>query len=194
MTILLAKTMNLSLVQCFTQIADPRRASGLRHPLVPFLSMSTMAMMSGYTGFREIGTFMKANQVCFTEMFALKHGVPGFVQIRTIFSMLDFEQVNKAFQNWARQFMPQQSGQWVSGDGKALSSTVTHPHDCKQEFVMMVSLFTQQSGLVLMSSSKANQKGGEIPALNQLLEQLQARGMIITLDALHCKKNSGSNP
>lgn len=185
--------MAKSLQEYFEALSDPRKASGLRHPLGPFLVMSTMAIMSGYTGFRELGSFMEANQEYFVERFKLKHGVPKFVQIRTIFSVLDFYQINQAFNSWAEQFMPTEPGNWVSGDGKGLSSTVTDMHGSNQDFVLMVSLFCQKTGVVLKTQRKNNAKGGEIPALNELLEQLQDRGMIITLDALHCKKNSSHN-
>ncbi|MEO1261898.1 MAG: ISAs1 family transposase [Bacteroidota bacterium] len=184
--------MAKSLVDYFSQIPDPRKASGLRHPLVPFLTMSTMAIMSGYTGFREIGTFMEANGEAFARMFGFKHGVPKFVQIRTIFSVLDFEAVAHAFRGWASQFNPGQAGQFVSADGKGLASTVVHQHGAKQDYVMMVSLFVQRSGVALRAGRRNNGKGGELPALQSLLEQLGFKGMVITLDALHCtKKTSG---
>ena len=181
--------MTKSLQEYFEALPDPRKASGLRHPLGPFLAMSTMAIMSGYTGFRELGSFMEANQEYFIERFKLKHGVPKFVQIRTIFSVLNFDQINRAFNSWAEQFMPTAPGNWISGDGKGLSSTVTDMHGSSQDFVLMVSLFCQTTGIVLKTQRKNNAKGGEIPALNELLAQLQAKDMIITLDALHCKKN-----
>ncbi len=181
--------MSKSLLDYFEAIPDPRKASGLRHHLGPFLAMATMAMMSGYKGFRELGSFMEANEEYFTKVFGLKHGVPKFVQIRTIFSRLDFDEVNKAFNQWAMQFMPQGSGNWVSGDGKGLSSTVTDMHGPTQDFVLIVSLFCHRTGIVLKTQRRHNGKGGEIPALNELLAQLQTKGMIITLDALHCKKN-----
>ena len=108
--------------------------------------------------------------------------------LKTLFSVLDFGAVAHAFRGWASQFNPGQAGQFVSADGKGLASTVVHPHDARQDYVMMVSLFVQRSGIVLQAGRRNNGKGGEIPALQSLLEQLEFKGMVITLDALHCKK------
>ena len=179
--------MLMSLADCFLQLTDPRRASGLRHPLVPFLCMVTMGYLSGYSGYREIGTFMEANKEEFVKMFELKHGVPKFVQIRTIIRKLDFRLINKVFLHWISQFVSIDGGEWISGDGKGLNSTLQDAHSSSQDFELMVRLFSHKLGLVLYTGS-ARSKKGEILALRELLKQLELKGVIITLDAVHCQK------
>lgn len=177
----------MSLVELFDQVVDPRKASGLRFPLPAFLTMMTMSYMSGYTGYRAPANFMKGNESELVSMFKLKHGVPGFVQIRTIINRLDFEQINEVFFKWMTSFVSIEPGEWISADGKGLNSTVSDAQTSKQDFEIMVRLFSQKLGIVLQTQSKRF-KAREHIAFQSLLEQLQLKGVIITLDAIHCQK------
>jgi len=177
----------MSLYELYKEVEDPRKASGLRFPLPAFLTMMTMAYMSGYSGYRSSASFMEGNKDQFCEMFDLKHGVPGFVQVRTIINSLDFQVINKVFFKWINQFVPIEQGEWISGDGKGLNSTLSNVHTSKQDYQLMVRLFSQKLGIVLQTESKRS-KTREVKAFQSLLEQLQLKGVIITLDALHCQK------
>ena len=140
--------MRKSLYEIFGEIPDGRKASGLRHPLPSFLTMVTMGIMSGLNGYQELAAFFKANEEEFVSLFDLKHGVAGYTQIRTILRGLNYEALSAGFHKWTKQSVELNQGDWVSGDGKGLNSTVTDPHGSLQSYVAMVSLFTHQSGLV----------------------------------------------
>jgi len=177
-----------SLYEFFGTVPDVRQASGLRHPLQSFLTMTTIGIMSGRNAYQELATFFDGNKEDFTELFGLKHGVPGYTQIRTILRELDYNALSIAFHDWAIQYVPLEEGDWISGDGKALNSTVTDCHNSKQNYVAMVSLFAQKTGTVFAVKRYENGKIGEGPSLRELLQTLDIKGFIITLDALHCQK------
>lgn len=177
----------MSLYDCFKELEDPRKSSGLRHPLAAILSMTVMSYMSGFTGFRATASFMKGNQEVFTELFGLAHGTPGHTQLNTIFKRLDFEKINQKFFKWINQFVEIEQGEWVSGDGKGLNSTVKSAHTSNQDFELMVRLFSEKLGIVLQTHRTQNKKG-EIKALQDLLKVLSVKGVVITLDAVHCQK------
>jgi predicted transposase YbfD/YdcC len=50
----------------------------------------------------------------------------------------------------------------------------------------MVSAWASGSGLVL-GQMKVDDKSNEIPTVSKLLEMLEIKGCIVTLDALHCQ-------
>ena len=177
----------MSLYECFEQVEDPRKLSGLRNPLPALLSMVVMSYLSGYTGYRATAVFMKGNREAFMDMFDLKHRPLGHTQLRTIFQRLDFDSINQAFFRWINSFVTIEKGEWLSGDGKALASTVKNTFNSAQDFELMVRLFSQKLGLVLQSRTTTN-KSGEQKALQDLLKALEQKGVIITLDALHCQK------
>lgn len=179
-----------SLLDCFSEIADPRRAEGLRTSLPQLLSMVTLSAMAGHTGYRPVATFCDANSDVLQEALCLKHGVPSHVTFREVLQRLPHDQLIAAFHKWTSDFeVP--TDEPVSGDGKALASTVRDSQNSGQNFQAVVSLFSQQQGLVLGIEGYQNaEKGkGEGNALRNLLDNLKGRGLLITLDALHTQKN-----
>ena len=74
-------------------------------------------------------------------------------------------------------------------DGKALASTVQDCFGNQQDFVMVVSACVQSWSGVMGQVSFQNGKSSEIGAVRTLLEQLDLKGVWITLDALHTQKN-----
>jgi predicted transposase YbfD/YdcC len=179
----------MSLQECFEQVIDPRKASGLRTPLPELLCMITMGYMSGLTGYRGIGTFMKENREELMDLFNLKHPPIGKTQLRTILQKLDFTGISQAFFKWMATFVNIEEGEWLSGDGKALGSTVTDAHGNAQEYELMVRLFSQKLGIVTHSTTTKS-KSTELKAMQGLLKNLELKGVIITLDALHCQKKT----
>ncbi|MEM8528619.1 MAG: ISAs1 family transposase [Bacteroidota bacterium] len=178
----------MSLYECFEQVEDPRDASGLRNKLPALLCMITMSYLSGNKGYRATAIFMKGNKPEFMEMFDLKHPPLGKTQLRTVLQRLDFTSVNTAFYNWMKTFVPIEQGEWLSGDGKALGSTLTDAHGNAQEYELMVRLFRQKLGLVTHCATTKS-KSSELKAMQALLSELELKGIIIiTLDALHCQK------
>ncbi|PID56007.1 MAG: hypothetical protein CR986_10540 [Ignavibacteriae bacterium] len=59
-----------------------------------------------------------------------------------------------------------------------------------QNFVSLVSLFASRTEKVLYSEKMENKKVSEIKVVENLLDVLELKDVILTLDALHCKKNS----
>ena len=177
----------MSLQECYEQIIDPRKSSGLRTPLPELLCMITMGYLSGHSGYRGIGTFMSENKSELMDLFSLKHPPIGKTQLRTVLQRLDFTPINRAFYQWITSFVTIEQGEWLSGDGKALGSTVKDAHGNAQEYELMVRLFSQKLGIVTHSATTKS-KATELKAMQTLLQTLEIKGAIITLDALHCQK------
>jgi len=178
----------MSLFEAFGLVKDTRQTSGLRHPLQVFLTMTTLSIMSGYNSLQGIAAFFNSNKEAFIELFKLQHGVPKYTQIRTILRDIDFNSLCEVFQTWIIYHTPIEKDDWVAGDGKALASTLTDSQGSKQNFIAMVSLFLQKLEVVLGTQRYENGKSGEGKSLQELLYLLKDKGVIITLDALHCQK------
>ena len=105
---------------------------------------------------------------------------------------LDFDHLNRAFQAWAAQHLRVPTGSWVALDAKAIRSTVSDYNSAYQDFVCLVSAFTQQQGLVLASARYHSKATSEVVVtrtlIETLVEALGLKGVVFTLDALHCRK------
>ena len=169
-------------------IPDHRRKEGLMYPKVPLLIMIVLANMSGCYGYREIARFMKHNLEDFKQLYKLKHGVPKHVSLRTFIQKLNFDELQNAFRLWSNQFVQYEHGDLFSIDGKGLNSTVKNCHDSDQNYKAMVSLFCEKTGIVADTELIETKKSHEGGAARAIIERLQGKGIIITMDALHCQK------
>ncbi len=77
---------------------------------------------------------------------------------------------------------------WLSIDGKVLCSTVSDVNNCKQNFQSIVSAFCSSKDIVVLCKDYENNKSNEIKAAQDLIDQLEIKGITMTLDALHCQK------
>jgi DDE_Tnp_1-associated len=177
----------MSLSELFKSFPDFRRGQGQRYPLEDVLWMIFLGVCSGYSGYRPVGKFAKANTAFFTESLALKHGIPSHVTFREILMHLDKQAVKERFAEWcASQDLSEYD--WVSGDGKSLKSTLSDYDAKTQDFCAIVSIYVQKTGLCYLIEDFRNKKIGEAEILRILLPSLQDKGVILTLDALHTQK------
>ncbi len=187
--------MAANLLSFLSKLPDPRHKKGNRHPLPSLLAMVLIGNLSGYYGYRELARFMARHAWEFVRLFGFQHGVPGHVTIREVLGKLDFEAFQQQFQAWLGQLaVPQLPTQppaqqaAYSLDGKSLKSTLSHYPESYQDFVAMVQVFSHQSGLVAGLQAFHNGKQGEAQVVRQVIEKLDLKGAMLTMDALHCQK------
>ena len=76
--------------------------------------------------------------------------LPSFATIRRVMMGVDWENLREIFNQWAGESYPRiNETDWLAIDGKSLRSTVTNYGDKAQNLAMIVSLFSQRTGLVL---------------------------------------------
>lgn len=181
----------MNLIEHLCQVEDFRRKQGLRFPLPGVLLIVIMAIMSGRNGYREIATFAKANRKILLDKLKFKHSkLPSHVTIREVLMNINFNQLNQAFNTWALGYVTIEPNEWLSIDGKAIRSTIVNYDQAYQNFVSLVSVFSQKRGQVIKSAMYENKKVSEISVVQDLLEALDLKDTVLTMDALHCKKNS----
>lgn len=179
------------LIEQLKTIPDWRRGRAVQYPLWLMLLMSLLGVMSGYSSLRGLEGFMQRHAQEAAQLFGLaKAKLPSYSTLRDLAEHVDGVAVGQVFLNWAQSSVVVAEGDVISLDGKALGSTVRDAHGQQQDFVSVVSACVQASGCVIGQVSFHHGKSSEIPSVRQLLEQLNLSGMWVTLDALHCQKNS----
>ncbi len=178
--------MQMELASFFAQVADPRRAQGQRFALPALLWMTFLAIATGQRGPRKIAQFCRCNAAFFSSYFELRHGVPSYGAFRDLLQALDKAALAQAFNGWFGAQL--QAGDWLAGDGQSLCSTVLDAQTASQSFASVVSLYCQRTGLTVAVQDYTDKKTGELSVVRDLLTNLQNRGLVVTLDALHAQK------
>ena len=113
-----------------------------------------------------------------------EHGIPSDDTVRRFFRAIDTTQFQRLFVEWVRTWLsPEVAGNVVAIDGKTLRGS----YDSGQSPIHLVSAFASEAGIVL-GQVKTSEKSNEITAIPELLEWLDVRGAIVTIDAMGCQK------
>ena len=180
----------MSLIEVFSGLTDFRRGQGKRVDLAQLFSMVTISYLCGYTGYRPVATFCNVHKSTLVSELGLRHGIPSYVTFREIMTKVDDKELIAAFNEWSKDYVPLKKGDWLSGDGKVLGSTVVHADNRKQDFQAVVSMFCHESGLVRIMEQYKNKtkETGEGDVARKLIESLRGMGLIFIFDALHAQK------
>lgn len=121
------------------------------------------------------------------EEFGINH-VPCYYWLLCLLKIIKTESLNKCFANWVYSFMPEKSeALTISFDGKTVRSTTGMKKYNRP--LHIISAHISELGLTLAQRSTED-KSNEIPAVQELLKELNIKGHIVVVDALNCQKET----
>ena len=171
----------------FDGFDDSRRHNRL-HPLVSVVTIAVIAVLCNCDSWAAIARFAEAEGRWLGLFLPLPHGAPSRQTFQRIFSLLKPDRLEECLMAWfarMQQAAPRKSNQ-VAIDGKSLRRSFRHAWE-HNEVAYLVSAFASESGLVLGQVDAAG-RGHELNGIKQLLELLDLRGRVVTIDALGCQR------
>ncbi len=183
--------MATSLIDKLETLTDKRRKEGRRHKISTIVIIAILAMIAQNYSLRSFAEFAKRHKKRLIEVLKIEKGrIPSFTPIRSVLMSIDFNELANIIKEWIIENNLIGDQEWISIDGKCIKSTVTDANDSKQNFISIVTAFMHQCGISILSSKYASKKTDEISVVESMIELLGLEDKIITLDALHGKKNS----
>ncbi len=111
--------------------------------------------------------------------------------MRRVLVGIDWLNLQQIFNQWSGSlYESDEFRDWVCIDGKSLKSTVKNYENHCQNFVVMVSLYSQRQGVVLGVKKFENKQSSEIQQTQELVRDCSLKNKVFTLDALHCQKQT----
>lgn len=179
----MSELVSRSLFDSLGEVPDPRRERTKLHQLVDILVIAVCATICGSETWEEIAAFGEAKESWFRKFLALPNGIPSHDTFRRVFLLIKPKQFQEAFLVWMRSVAQVINGEVVAIDGKAARGARTADG---KEGLRMVSAWACEQRLVL-GQLKTAEKSNEITAIPALLELLELRGCIVTIDAMGCQ-------
>ena len=169
----------------FEAIADPRQPWKTDHNLLEIIVMTICAIICDCDYWEDIEDFCRIKERWFQEKLGLvlKNGIPSHDTFQRVFQLINPKEFETCFISWVRCVAEKTKGEIVSIDGK----TVCGSRDAKAKAIHMVSAWANTNQLVL-GQVKTDEKSNEIKAIPTLLEMLELKGCIVTIDAAGCQK------
>ncbi len=174
----------MSLVEHFATLEDPRIERKKLHGLVDLMVLSVCAIVSGAEGWQGIVEFGHEKLEWLRRFVPLKNGVPSHDCIAYVFARIPPEDFRSCFMAWVEGVREKSDGEVIAVDGK----TSRGSKDRKQgkSPLHLVSAWACANRLVLGQEATA-EKSNEITAIPNLLELLDLKGCIVTIDAMGCQ-------
>jgi len=161
-------------------IKDPRVKRSRKHPLETILVLSLLAVISGADDFVAIERYGTAKQAWLSTFLDLSGGVPSHDTLGRVFALLDTTALAQAFRRWTLAMATNSREKLIAIDGKALRRSFKHAGD--HAFVHMVSAWSASNGVVL-GQVKTDDKSNEITAIPTLLDLIDIKRTLVTIDA-----------
>jgi predicted transposase YbfD/YdcC len=161
-------------------VEDPRIERTRKHPLETILVISLMAVICGADGFVAIERWATMKEDWLATFLDLSGGIPSHDTIGRVFAALSPKSLGEAFRNWTTSLASLSKENVIAIDGKTLRRSFKHAGD--HAFVHMVSAWSQTNRVVL-GQVKTDEKSNEITAIPVLLELIDVKGAMITIDA-----------
>jgi predicted transposase YbfD/YdcC len=177
-----------SFESCFEIVSDPRVKGRSDHPLQSVLFLVVAAVISGADGPVEIADFGKERLNWLKQFVDLPHGIPAHDTIGRILSIIKPAEFQKALLAWLSELRKDSSDDGpiiVPIDGKTARGSYTNAD--KSNAIHIVSAWATDHGITL-GQVAVDSKSNEITAVPQLLDMMELKGTIITLDAMGCQK------
>lgn len=169
----------------FSVISDPRVDRSKKHLLIDILFIGICSVICNGEGFEAMEDFGRARESWFRKFLELPHGIPSHDTFRRVLSILDPEEFGKCLNRWSVALHEATDGGVIALDGK----TIRHSFDSfsGQRAVHLVSAWASESGLAL-GQVRVDDKSNEITAFPALLEMIDVKGRVVTMDAMGCQK------
>lgn len=170
-------------LEYFEELEDPRSTINLHHQLNEILFLTLCAIICGADGWDGIELFGQSKESLLKEFFPYKYGIPSDDTLRRFFRALDPEAFQSCFRQWMQSLDIDTTAKVICLDGK----TSRRSYDNDKKALHTVSAFAAETRLVL-GQQKTHEKSNEITAIPELLELLEIKGAIITIDAMGTQK------
>jgi len=174
-----------SLLIHLQSIHDPRIERSKRHMLIDILVIGVVGILCGADGWDDIVFIAEEKENWLKTFLKLPNGIPSADTVARVFSRISPSNFSKSFSEWMADVVTLTSGEVIAIDGKTLRRSFDRSAD--KAAIHMVSAWATANGVVL-GQIKVDDKTNEINAVPKLLDILDVKGCIVTLDAMGCQK------
>lgn len=174
-----------SLMDCFSELEDPRRRSReVQHPLINILVIAVAAVICGADDFVMIAHVGRAKKAWFAKFLDLSRGIPSHDTFNRVLGALNPKAFERCLLSWITTLHEITEGQVVAIDGKTLRRS--YDRGSHKAAIHMVSAWASKNH-VCLGQTVTDDKSNEITAIPQLLELIAIKGCLVTIDAMGCQ-------
>lgn len=180
--------LNEPLFNNLSRVSDPRQKGKVKHLLIDVLFLIITSTISGAESWEEMEDFGNDKLIWLRKYLPFTNGIPTHDTIARIMGLLDPKEFQANFAKWMCECCELVHGDVIAIDGKSLKGSFTEitEKSGKTGMVHVVSAFSAKHSLSL-GQVTTDIKSNEITAIPKLIDILDIRGCLMTIDAMGCQ-------
>lgn len=177
-----------SILTCFENLDDPRSHVNRLHVFGDVLVICIMAVIAGADGPQAIGIWADNNQAWLRKHLKLPNGIPSHDTLGRLLAALKPTAFQACFQDWIQTVAPiagDAGPNQIAIDGKVLRRS----HDRSKGLgpLWLVSAWAVDRSISL-GQLATDEKSNEITAIPELLDNIEIKRSVVTIDAAGCQR------
>lgn len=174
--------LETNFLDSFAKIEDTRSQRNQLYSVSEIFLVTLAALICGAEGWEDIKNYGQAKLALLKRFLPYKNGAPSEDTVRRFFRSLDPAHFQELFVEWVKSIASIVNAKVIAIDGKA--SRRSYQEDGKM--LHTVSAFATDARIVL-GQEKVSQKSNEITAIPKLINLLDVKDHIVTIDAMGCQ-------
>lgn len=174
-------------------IPEYRRAQGKIYELSSVLTIVCIAILAGAKEYTDISSYIEENFKLLKKLLRLRwRTAPSYATTRRICIHSSTAKLEKSFRQHSSEMRISSGGgnqMVIAIDGKVLRNSYNNSN--KVTPIQLISAFLVGHQLVIAHKEILNDdKTNEIPKVQELIKELNVKGHVFTMDAMHCQKKT----
>jgi predicted transposase YbfD/YdcC len=171
----------------FADLIDPRGERSRLHELLDIVGIALGAVIAGAESWPAIEAYGHAKRDGLARHFRLTNGIPSHDTFRRVFCLLDPQSFQRSFADWIAALAESGVGtrRTIPIDGKTARRSGR-----RRSGLAPLHLVSAWAGAnhVSLGQVAVEDKSNEITAIPRLLELVDLKGALVTIDAMGCQK------
>jgi predicted transposase YbfD/YdcC len=177
-------------MELFEEIPDPRRPGGnIQHKLVDLLVIILLGVICGCETWIEIEDYAHAKYEWLKTILELPGGVPSNDTYRRLMTRMLPQRLEEAYRQWVLPYVGGCIGKHIAIDGKTICTASNYRlsnEETPEGKLHIISAWVREDGISL-GQIKTDEKSNEITAIPKMLDTLDVKGAVVTIDAMGCQ-------
>jgi predicted transposase YbfD/YdcC len=169
----------------FDDLEDPRVGENTRYSVHEILLVALCAIVCGADSWRDLVEFGNLKIAFLRQYFPYEYGIPSKNTFYRFFATLKPGSFKECFLSWVSG-LKLANNEVIAIDGKTLRHSFDNANN--KAAIHMVSAFAAKTGIVL-GQERVSDKSNEITAIPKLLDLLDLKGAVVTIDAMGTQKD-----
>lgn len=170
----------------FDGIEDPRVERSKKHPIGEIIFVVIFAALLGIKSWRGTALVGSERIDLLRKFFPFSNGVPSHQTIGRVFSILKPKSFEQFFNAWSASLHGSNNGKQIAFDGKSLRRS--YDKNKGQKALHILNACAVDNGITL-AQIEVDEKTNEITAVPDMIDALDIKGAMISVDALNTQKN-----